>query len=127
MNKMKQEIAAYAQGATERLNENTVKKNYCFIEDFIGFSGHFPGYPILPAFVEMLIALILVEELNGGGLKLATVKNAKFYIPVRPNQEIAVECCKKPSGHLGCEVRMKIGEGLAASFLISLTETEDES
>ena len=77
---------------------HTVQKSYIFTDDFIGFDGHFPGYPILPAFIQMLIALTLVEELYGKGLNLMTVKNAKFHIPIRPNREMEVECTKRTSG-----------------------------
>jgi len=115
-----------AVGGIEQTVPGTVQRRYCFNQDFIGFSGHFPGYPILPAFVQILTALTLAEEQTGRPLELASVENAKFHIRLGPEQEIQVECKEKPvKGKLGCEVRLMVAEGLASSFRIFFAEKGD--
>jgi len=126
MNRVKQEIVSSAVDEIEVTAPGTVNRRYCFSEDFIGFSGHFPGYPILPAFVQILTALTLAEEQRGYSLELASVENAKFHIQLRPGQEIKVECTEKlVRGKPGCEARLMVAEGLASLFRMSFAEKED--
>ena len=123
MNRVKQEIASSAVDEIEVTAPGTIHRRYCFNRNFIGFSGHFPGYPILPAFVQILTALTLVEEHRGHSLELAGVENAKFHIQLRPGQEINVECKEKlVRGKPGCEARLMVAEGLASLFRMSFVE-----
>jgi 3-hydroxyacyl-[acyl-carrier-protein] dehydratase len=126
MNNVKQEIVSSAVDEIEVTAPGTVNRRYCFNQDFIGFAGHFPGYPILPAFVQILTALTLAEEQRGYPLDLASVENAKFHIQLRPGQEIQVECKEKlVRGKPGCEARLMVAEGLASLFRMSFAEKED--
>ena len=103
----------------------TINRRYLFGQNFIGFSGHFPGYPVLPAFVQVLTALSLAEEHRGYPLELASVETAKFHIQIRPEQEITVECKEKPvRGNPGCEARLMVADGLASLFRMSFLEKE---
>lgn len=65
---------------------------FCFENDFIGFSGHFPGYPLLPAVIQLLTAQVLIERLKGCGIKITSIKKAKFLSEVRPGDRINVKC-----------------------------------
>ena len=126
MNRVKQEIVASAVGRIKATQSGTVNRRYRFSPDFIGFSGHFPGYPILPAFVQILTALTLAEEQRGHPLELAGVENAKFHIQLRPGQEIKVECKEKlVRGKPGCEARLMVADGLASLFRMSFVEKGD--
>jgi 3-hydroxyacyl-[acyl-carrier-protein] dehydratase len=126
MNRVKQEIASSAVDEIKGSAPGTISRRYCFNRDFIGFSGHFPGYPILPAFVQILTALTLAEEQSGYPLELASVENAKFHIQLRPGQEIKVECKEKlVRGKPGCEARLMVAEGLASLFRMSFVEKGD--
>ena len=126
MNRVKQEIVSSAVDEIEVTAPGTVNRRYCFNQDFIGFSGHFPGYPILPAFVQILTALTLAEEQRGYPLDLASLENAKFHIQLRPGQEIQVECKEKlVRGKPGCEARLMVAEGLASLFRMSFVEMGD--
>jgi len=127
MNKVKRAIISSAVDAMQVTEVDKVTRHYCFSLDFIGFSGHFPGYPILPAFVQVLTALSLAEEKKGGTLKLATVENAKFLIPLRPCQKIKFQCQERLiGGKPGCEVRITLVEELAASFQLTFEERDNE-
>ena len=126
MNKIRKEIISSATSSVEETQPGTIKQRYRFRPDFIGFSGHFPGNPILPAFVQILTALTLTEIYKGRPLKAASVEKAKFRIPLQPDQEIEVACRQLPAGKLtGCDARLTVSEGLAASFRISFFVKED--
>ena len=100
-------------------------KRYRFSHDFIGFSGHFPGYPILPAFIQIMMACTLAEELKGRALELATIEKAKFLIEIGPEQEILVRIRERTIGaRPGCEARLVVNDEVAASFRMSFEEEE---
>ena len=126
MNKIKREIISSAISGIEESQPDTIKQRYRFSPQFIGFSGHFPGNPILPAFVQILMALTLTEKFKGCPLKMVSIEKAKFRIPIRPDQEIEVACRQRTAGKLpGCDARLMVSEGLAASFRISFFLEED--
>ena len=113
MNKIKKEIISSAVSRIEKSEADTIKQRYRFSPDFIGFAGHFPGNPILPAFVQILMALTLTEGHKGCR-------------PLQPDQEIEVACRQRTAGELsGCDARLSVSEGLAASFRISFSVKED--
>ena len=118
-------ISSSASSTMNKSDAGEVIKRYCFSPDFIGFSGHFPGYPVLPAFIQVMTAISLIEELNGCPLKLATLEKAKFLIQIQPNQEVAVQCREYlAAGRKGWEARLTVNDVLAASFLMFFVEKE---
>jgi 3-hydroxyacyl-[acyl-carrier-protein] dehydratase len=101
-------------------------KRYRFSHDFIGFSGHFPGYPILPAFVQIMTACTLAEEFKGRALELATIEKAKFLLEIGPEQEILVRIRERTIGaRPGCEARLLVKDAVAASFRMGFEEEEE--
>lgn len=125
MIKMTDGIRAAAIEAIRALNSDTVQRRYIFPAEFPGFAGHFPGFPILPAIVQVQTALCLAEDWLGAPLRLLGVENAKFLQQLRPGEEILVECRdRRRDGQLVYDGRLwRTGE-LAASFqLILATES----
>ena len=123
MHKLKQAIKRYAVDSMQITGQDTVTQRYCFTDNFIGFSGHFPGYPILPALVQLITALSLLEEQKGQTIRIASVENAKFLIEIRPGHEILVQCreClvkERP----GCRTQIMVGDRIAASFSMIFDE-----
>lgn len=57
---------------------------FYFPETFIGFSGHFPEQPVLPGVCIIQAALVAAET----SLKLETIRSAKFFNVVLPNQKL---------------------------------------
>jgi 3-hydroxyacyl-[acyl-carrier-protein] dehydratase len=128
MNRLKQEIISSAVSGVEALKTGAVKQQYRFSPDFVGFSGHFPGYPILPAFIQILMAVNLIEQHLGSRLKIATVEKAKFHKPLGPDQNIEVECQQQQMGKIPVwTARISISEGLASGFKIACMEKEEGS
>ena len=56
---------------------------------FIGFSGHFPGKPVLPAIVQLRMLRILFEEAVGP-IGLPDITSAKFLTPAVPDISLSV-------------------------------------
>jgi 3-hydroxyacyl-[acyl-carrier-protein] dehydratase len=98
---------------------------YRFDETFIGFQGHFPGYPLLPAVVQIRMGLSVAEEWKGKPLALRSVERAKFLQEIRPTEEVIVTC--KETATKDCqifEVRLEIKQGRASSFVLCVNEEE---
>ena len=128
MNKIKQEIIASAVGGIDTPGADALKQPYRFSADFIGFCGHFPGYPILPAFIQILTAVNLIEHHERRELKIATVEKAKFHKPIKPDHKIEVECRRQQAGNRAVWVtRINISGELASAFRVSFVQEEEGS
>lgn len=105
----------------------TIQCRYRFTPDFIGFSGHFPAYPILPAFVQILLGLDLMSRLAGRPQSMAAIENAKFRLEIHPGDEIAARCTERSAAQKPLyEVRLSVGGQLASSFLLLPAGEEGE-
>ncbi len=65
-----------------------------YSRDFIGFSGHFPGYPVLPAVLAIYSGWLLAEISQRQELELHAIRRAKFVAPILPGEEIEVSMKK---------------------------------
>ncbi len=122
VNRIRQAFGASDVGPLQVIDAHTITRNYVFGSTFIGFAGHFPSYPILPAFVQIMTALELAAEQIGQPVELTAVKNAKFLQEIRPDQEISVQCRERPvDGRAGCEVTIRLGDKVASKFVMTFT------
>jgi 3-hydroxyacyl-[acyl-carrier-protein] dehydratase len=125
MDNLRSAIRFSASGPIRETEPGTFIRSYNFSPDFIGFSGHFPGYPILPAFVQVLTVLTMAEEVKGHRLQILTLEKAKFQKEVFPGQEIKVKYRERiTQGKKRIEATLTVGENPAASFLLTITEEE---
>ncbi len=123
MSTLKKEIIKAAMCPVEVIDPDTAAGRYRFPATFVGFSGHFPNYPVLPAFVQVMTALTVFEEWRGRPSRLASIEKAKFHIELRPDQEITVQCRQYVSkGKAMVEARLSVAEGLAASLSMKFEE-----
>ncbi len=121
MNELLRGIAASAVDELTTVGPDQVARRYRFPVDFAGFSGHFPGYPILPAIVQLQCVACLAGEHAGMPLRLAAVEDAKFLIPIRPDQEILIQYRLRPgAGKSLYDARLTVADKLAATFLVEL-------
>ena len=91
MNRLEKEISLSAEGPPKEMEGGGFRRTYCFAPGFIGFSGHFPGYPILPAFVQVLTVLSMAREIKGATVSLLSLERAKFQAEIYPGRDIEVE------------------------------------
>jgi 3-hydroxyacyl-[acyl-carrier-protein] dehydratase len=125
MNALRREIRASAAGDLERTGPDTVTRRYRFAPVFTGFSGHFPGNPILPAIVQVCAVISLAEEEGGKALRLASVRSAKFLSPIRPDEEVSIRYrMRVDSGENICDATLSVAGKTSAAFQLRLVEEE---
>jgi 3-hydroxyacyl-[acyl-carrier-protein] dehydratase len=125
MNALRRGIRASAAGDIARTGPETVVRRYRFAPGFIGFSGHFPGNPILPAIVQVCAVVSLAEEECGKALRLAAVLSAKFLSPIRPDEEVSIRCRRRvDSGEDICDATLSVAGKTSAAFQLRFAEEE---
>ncbi|MGA8754392.1 3-hydroxyacyl-ACP dehydratase [Candidatus Deferrimicrobium sp.] len=113
-------LEAFAATGTE-----TGARRYRFGPGFIGFSGHFPGNPILPAIVQIRAVVSLAEAESGKTLRLAAVRSAKFLSPIRPDEDVWIRYRRRvDSGMDICDAALSVAEKTVAAFQLELAEGE---
>ncbi len=64
---------------------------FMFDEDYPGFSGHFPGQPVLPAIVQLAMIRYLAECVLGGSLLPMGYERTKFRAMIQPGEKVVVD------------------------------------
>ncbi len=117
---MREAIESSAVGAMERTSE-TGQQSFRFAEEFIGFAGHFPGSPILPAVLQTLMSQMVAEQIVGEQLRFLSLGRAKFTAQLRPGDLIEVRVgCKDQQGQFSCVAELSVAGNRAASFTLTL-------
>jgi 3-hydroxyacyl-[acyl-carrier-protein] dehydratase len=125
MNNLMTSIRLSALGPVQETEPGTFLQSYRFNPEFIGFSGHFPGYSILPAFIQVLMVQVMAEEVKGRPLKVLTLERAKFQKEVLPEQEIKTKYRERiTQGKNKIEATLTVGENQAAFFLLTFADEE---
>lgn len=89
--------------------------------DFIGFNGHFPGYPILPAMLQILFGVLVSEKTLGKRLILKKLDKAKFMAQIRPEETISVTCKIISTPPVETEIKVKVTITAAQKKAASMT------
>jgi len=122
MNKMRAAILASALAAAQ-LSDDSCRQSFAFGADFPGFGGHFPGYPILPGVLQVLLGQLLAERITGSPLPQPLLERAKFMRQLRPEDRIDVQAELTRGGEqLRCKVRLEVGGELASQFVLKYKE-----
>ncbi|MEW5910280.1 MAG: MMPL family transporter, partial [Thermodesulfobacteriota bacterium] len=123
MRQLHQEILSSLLEKPDISDDGSIIGRFCFRSHFIGFSGHFPGYPILPAFIQLLCASILVKSVNPNRLIPVRIEKAKFLKEIRPDAIITVECqIAARSPHASWKIRILLNLEPASSFFMGFEE-----
>ena len=124
MNSMRQAITRSALGPAT-LDVDSGEQSFCFSEDFIGFAGHFPGYPILPAILQTLMAQIVAEQVRCERLEFLALERAKFTRELRPGERILVKVVfRETTELLRCAVELHCDAKSAATFNLTFAAGE---
>jgi len=119
MSTIRQGVLAARRGPAEILPEGGIQQHFSFGPEFIGFAGHFPNEPILPAVVQIQMGVLLAETLQPSGvdavLVLESVRKAKFVRKLLPGERI-LACCRQCGGREYCfDLALSVNHKAAAS------------
>lgn len=109
----------HAASQLEHLPEQGVwRQSFCFAADSAVFAGHFPGHPVLPAVVQVLMVQVVLEAIEQQA-ELACVPQAKFLAPLGPDTVILLTLSKgRREGRWECTLHS--GETLAARIQLEV-------
>lgn len=128
MHTLREEIIACSERQVRTLEANPGwELAFRFGNDFTGFRGHFPGHPILPAFVQIMMAECAVRIHSGRLWSLRRVERGKFLRPIGPNEPVTVCWQEQPRDkNLRCSFTLKVGTEKAAVFALEFAAEEDD-
>lgn len=113
--------------ASARFEPEAASLEFVFAPDFLGFAGHFPDAPVLPAAVQLMLGRRVLERWSGKACRLKGVSQAKFFKPITPQARVLATCRPLPSepGALRAQVELRLWEdgheqGRAAVFTFDL-------
>lgn len=87
----------YAAGSIQQIDKNVWEQKFCFTPGFVGFAGHFPQKPVLPAIVQIAMIRLLWQNVVGA-VDALEVLSAKYMSPILPDECILVRLSLIPSG-----------------------------
>lgn len=90
---------------------------FTFPADFVAFKGHFPQQQLLPAVIQIELALFVLSKDLKKDVKLKTVKKAKFISPIFPKDTINLIYAVKEDFY---DISIKKDEKIISAFQISV-------
>lgn len=72
-----------------------IRSNWLLDQDFLGFHGHFPNFPILPAIFQLAMVRITAERAVHTTLEPLRYEKVKFKNMIKPGQKIALNLTLK--------------------------------
>ena len=120
-----QAIEAAAVAPCGTTADSAFHRSFCFRPDFMAFQGHFPGNPLVPAFIQVRLAQTILESSGYPPLKLRRIESAKFREPLRPGQTFRAVCRPEEVGHrVKTTVTLTTAEKNAATFQLAFGRAE---
>ena len=123
-------ILAARLGPPEMVDDEGIRQDFLFPPEFIGFAGHFPGEPILPAVVQIamgtLLARIFLSD-SGASFMLESICRAKFLNKLGPWKSITVHCRKQRSEKYGFDIALTADLKPASTFTLHFASQPSES
>ncbi len=134
MHTLREEVMACAEEQIRTLEANQgCELTFRPGADFTGFRGHFPGHPILPAFVQLMMAECAVRLHDSRSWSLRRVERGKFLKPIGPNEPVTVCWQEQPLSLIAeggcptkrCSFTLRVGTEKAAVFALEFAAEED--
>ena len=127
MNTISDGILAARLGPAIREDGQTIRQDFSFPPKFVGFAGHFPEEPILPAVVQIGLGVVLSQALlaeKTGHQRLETVTRAKFLRKLKPDETITAQCTRRarrgPDGG-AFDVVLTVDQQQAAAYTLTFS------
>jgi 3-hydroxymyristoyl/3-hydroxydecanoyl-(acyl carrier protein) dehydratase len=116
MNDMNEAIKSCVIKPAEKTDRGW-EKTYIFGPDFLGFQGHFPGNPIMPAILQIMIAREAIAEQMGYEYDVLSVRRAKYMKIVASDTAVTVTwTIKEEPDSIACKCTLET-QGSPASKL----------
>jgi 3-hydroxyacyl-[acyl-carrier-protein] dehydratase len=97
---IREEINQTAVGEFVKSSPESGSQNFHPTAGFVGFAGHFPDYPIMPAMLQILFGIIVAEKVLDTVLVMKKLDRAKFMVQIKPDEIITVSCrISRPADH----------------------------
>ena len=118
MSTILREIQACATGPAISIQPEMWEMNFIFPTSFLGFNGHFPDQPILPAMVQVLAGMLAAG--GGSPMRLTKIGRAKFMRIVKPGEKLtATAVTSQKNGQVHAKVQLTVhGEPCALLPLV---------
>ncbi len=128
MRTLREEIIACAGGQVRILEANQgCELTFHLDDNFTGFRGHFPGHPILPAFVQLMMAECAVRLHSARPWSLRRIERGKFLKPIGPNEPVTVCWQGQPRDEgLRGSFTLRVGAEKAAVFTLEFAAEEGQ-
>jgi 3-hydroxyacyl-[acyl-carrier-protein] dehydratase len=126
MGTLREEIIACAEKPVRTLEGGRgYELAFVFGEQFTGFQGHFPGHPVLPAFVQLMTGQCALCIRSGRNWRLRRVDRGKFLKTILPGRAVTVRWQEQPQNPgLRCSFTLLADGEKAAVFTLEF-DAED--
>lgn len=112
-------------GSPIQQDGETVTKAFVFGDDFIGFDGHFPESPILPAMVQLMLGEVTAREAIGKPLTVISSARAKFVRQVIPGETLLATLGLTPGDEtVKASVTLTVDGEIASSYALTMALSE---
>jgi 3-hydroxyacyl-[acyl-carrier-protein] dehydratase len=91
-------------------DDGNLTARFVFPGTFLGFQGHFPGRPVLPAVCEIQGALAMLEAWEKRRVELREIVLAKFSAPVTSDEEVVYRCSVTRENRQGAVVKATVAK-----------------
>jgi 3-hydroxyacyl-[acyl-carrier-protein] dehydratase len=127
MSRLAREIEECMSGLTEAEGDELTAR-FLFPAAFIGFQGHFPERPVLPATCKIQAAIAVLEAWSESEVRLEEIVSAKFLAPVTSGEELVVGCVvAREEGNRGVVKARVVRSGQSvAKFRLRVTFQDEE-
>jgi len=87
------------------------------------FSGHFPGWPILPGIAMLSMVTQAVryhEQIRNSEVRITGIKRVRFRLPIRPDDPITISLSRTGEDkEESYSFRISVREGIACTGIVS--------
>lgn len=123
MKNMNDEIRACGIKPAQK-TERGWEKTYNFPSDFLGFQGHFPENPILPAVIQIMMTREAVAEQIEQEFVVTKLSRAKYMKVITPGIPVAVIWnIKEQPDSITCKCTLETEGSPASKLILTLTKT----